>query len=251
MLLEICAGSLTSALNAQLGGAARVELCENLHEGGITPGPSSIIIAGKQLRIPFFVLIRPRPGDFLYNDLEFRQMKENIIFCKEHRAEGVVLGILKADGTADIDRTAELVRLAHPMQVTFHRAFDRTNDPFQAMEDIISLGIARILTSGQAANAPDGAGLIAELIKQAAGRIIIMPGAGINEDNIQELQSITKAVEFHSSLSSPVKSRMQFRNDKTFMGKAGEDEYTWLETDQERVRNFLAKLNLPFQIIKL
>jgi copper homeostasis protein len=237
-LLEVCAGSLSSAMNAQLGGAGRVELCENLKDGGTTPCPSAILMARKNLSIPLFVLIRPRPGDFLYNDMEFQQMQEDVLFCKKHGAEGIVAGILQSDGTVDMDRTAELVRLAHPMQVTFHRAFDMTRDPFQAMEDIINLGIQRILTSGQATSAPEGADLITELITAAAGRIIIMPGGGINEENIMELKNKTKAHEFHASLRSPVRSRMQFMNEKTSMGKAGEDEYTWLETDAERVKRF-------------
>jgi len=243
VVLEICAGSLTSAIAAENGGAHRVELCDNLAEGGTTPSPGIISQVIKLLRIPVFVLIRPRTGDFLYTGEEFEAMKEDVRFCKEHRAEGIVLGILKADSTVDMERTAELIRLAHPMQVTFHRAFDMTRDPFQAMEDLINLGIKRILTSGQAANASGGADMIAELITGAAGRIIIMPGGGINEKNIIELQNKTKAVEFHASLRSQVKSRMQFRNERTSMGKAGEDEYSWMETDPERVRNFIDILN--------
>lgn len=237
-LLEVCAGSLSSALNAQRGGARRVELCENLKEGGITPSPGFIQQAVKLLDIPIFVLIRPRSGDFLYSNDEFELMKMDVLFCKEFGADGVVLGILKSDGRVNKERTAELIRIAYPMQVTFHRAFDMTRDPFRAMEDIINLGIKRILTSGQAANALEGADLITELITLAAGRIIIMPGGGINEENILELKNKTKAHEFHASLRSPVKSRMQFRNEKTSMGKAGEDEYTWLETDAERVKRF-------------
>jgi copper homeostasis protein len=238
-LLEVCAGSLSSAMNAQLGGAGRVELSENLQEGGTTPCPSAIMIAAKHLSIPLFVLIRTRPGDFLYNDLEFQQMRQDVCFCKEYGAEGVVLGILNPDASVDMDRCAELVRLAHPMQVTFHRAFDMTQDPFQAMEDIINLGIQRILTSGQAANALEGAALINELITLAAGRIIIMPGGGINEENILELKNKIKTHEFHASLRSPVKSRMKFRNEKTSVGKDGRDEYTWMETDAEKVKRFI------------
>lgn len=242
-LLEVCAGSITSALNAQAGGAHRIELCDNLSDGGTTPSPGMIRQALKLLDIHVFVLIRPRSGDFLYSDDEFKVMKEDVLFCKEHRAHGVVLGMLKNDGTVDIERTAELVSLACPMQVTFHRAFDMTRDPFEAMEDIINLGIDRILTSGQAANAPDGADLIAELITRAESRVIIMPGGGINEDNFLELYQKTKAMEFHASLRSPVKSRMQFRNQRTSMGKQDQDEYSWMETDSGRVRNFIDILN--------
>lgn len=242
MVLEICAGSINSAIAAQEGGTDRIELCSNLAEGGITPAPSTIVIARKYLHVPLFVLIRPRPGDFLYNDLEFEQMKEDILFCKEHRAEGVVFGILKPDGNIDVTRNAELIRLAHPMQVTFHRAFDMTRDPFQAMEDIISLGIKRILTSGQAVTALDGAEHISELIRRAAGRIIIMPGGGINEDNVNDLIRITGAKEIHASLRTNIQSKMQFRNTKTSMGKQGMDEYFWMETDPDRVRNFIEQI---------
>jgi copper homeostasis protein len=242
MILEVCAGSLTSALNAQLGGAGRVELCENLKEGGTTPSPGIIKQAVKLLEIPVFVLIRPRSGDFLYSDAEFDAMKEDIRFCKEHGVEGGVLGILKTDGSIDMGRNAELVKIAHPMQVTFHRAFDMTRDPFQAMEDIISLGIKRILTSGQAANALDGAGLIAGLIARAGGRIIIMPGGGINEENILKLKHKTQAEEFHASLRIPVKSLMQFQNNIAYMGTTGENEYSLMETDPEKVRTVVNKM---------
>lgn len=248
LLFEVCAGSLSSALNAQAGGAHRIELCDNLSEGGTTPSPGIIRQAVKMLKIPVFVLIRPRAGDFLYSGAEFDAMKEDILFCKEHRAKGVVLGILNPDGSVDMKRNDELVRLADPMQVTFHRAFDRTPDPIQAMEDIIKLGIQRVLTSGQAVNAPDGAQLIGELIKQAAGRIIIMPGGGINEENIVKLEKTTKAVEFHASLRSPVMSRMQFHNKKANMGANSHYEYSWMETESERVRQLIGRLNSSSKI---
>jgi copper homeostasis protein len=242
LLLEVCAGSLTSALAAQTGGAHRVELCDNLSEGGTTPSPGIILQAVKMLKIPVFVLIRPRAGDFLYSEPEFDAMKDDILFCKEHGAKGAVFGILHADGSVDKERNAELVRLARPMQVTFHRAFDMSRNPIRAMEDIISLGIDRILTSGQAANALAGADLTAELIKRAVGRIIIMPGGGINEDNVSGLLQITGATEIHASLRSPIQSKMQLRNANTSMGKPGRDEYNWMETDPKRVRKIIEKL---------
>jgi copper homeostasis protein len=243
LLLEVCAGSLSSSLNAQTGGAHRIELCDNLSEGGTTPSPGIIRQAVKILKIPVFVLIRPRAGDFLYSDAEFDAMKEDILFCKEHRAKGIVTGVLKSDGTVDLQRTEELVRLAKPMQVTFHRAFDMVRDPFQSMENIIKLGIDRILTSGQADKAADGARLIRELIIQSASRIIIMPGGGINEENILLLEQTTKAVEYHASLRSPVKSRMLYHSTKSFMGDSTLDEYSWMETDADRVGRFIGRLN--------
>lgn len=240
MLLEICAGSLHSALAARAGGAHRIELCDNLSEGGTTPSPGTIIQAIDLLSIPVFVLIRPRAGDFLYSQEEFDGMKDDILFCKEHGAKGVVLGMLKENGSVDMERTAELVRLARPMQVTFHRAFDLAADPFIALEDIIALGIERILTSGQAVTAIEGAPLIRALIKQSAGRIILMPGSGIGEHNVLELIRSTGADEIHASLRSPVHSRMAFRNDGPSMGKDSTGDYSRLETDPEKVRNVLA-----------
>jgi copper homeostasis protein len=244
MILEVCAGSLSSALAARDGGTHRIELCDNLSEGGTTPSPGIIRQAVNRLKIPVFVLIRPRAGDFLYSDAEFDAMKDDIAFCKEHKAKGVVFGILNRDGSVDMKRNAELVDLARPMQVTFHRAFDMALDPFKALEDIISLGIDRILTSGQAVTAMEGAGLISELIRQAAGRIIIMPGGGIHEDNVTELIRITGATEIHASLRSQVQSKMQLRKNNTSMGKPGHDEYSRMETDPARVKQLIRRLNL-------
>ncbi|MFO7613795.1 MAG: copper homeostasis protein CutC [Bacteroidales bacterium] len=237
--LEICAGSLTSAINAWLGGTHRIELCDNLPEGGTTPSPGVIRQCVELLEIPVFVLIRPRAGDFLYTPEEFEAMKEDIAFCKEHGAKGVVLGILCDDSTVDKERTGALVRLACPMQVTFHRAFDMTIDPFQAMEDIISLGIDRILTSGQAASARDGVPLIRQLIRKAAGRIIIMPGGGIAENNVTDLLSKTGAKEIHASLRSPVKSGMRIVKNIFSMGMNAGCGDSWFETNPERVRHMM------------
>jgi len=182
------------------------------------------------------VLIRPRPGDFHYSDFEFEAMQEDVLFCRKNRVDGIVTGILNDDGTVDMKRTEELIRLANPMRVTFHRAFDMTRDPFQAMEHIIELGIERILTSGQAPSAFEGTDLISELVAQAENRILIMPGGGINENNVTDLIKRTGAKEVHASMRSPAMSRMQYRNDAAFMGMPGQDEYTWMETDVERVR---------------
>lgn len=241
--LEVCAGSLTSALNAGEAGAHRVELCDNLSEGGTTPSPGVIMQAVTKLQIPVFVLIRPRSGDFIYSDAEFEAMKEDIVFCREQGAKGIVSGVLKTDGSVDKDRMEELVDLARPMKITFHRAIDMVRDPFLALEDIIALGIDRILTSGQANSAIEGTGLISELVKMAGDRIIIMPGSGINEMNIISLYQKTKTFEFHASLRSPVKSKMQFRNEKPTMGSSHESEFQWMETDPERVKHVIALLS--------
>ena len=186
MIIEACVNSAISAIEAQKGGADRVELCENLHDGGTTPSAGTIKFARKNLHIGLFVMIRPRGGDFLYSEDEFEIMKEDIKVARELGADGVVFGILKPDGTIDLERMKTLVDLARPMGITCHRAFDMTADPFQAMEDLITLGIDRILTSGQQKTASEGASLILELIQRSNGRIIIMPGSGVKEDNIEE-----------------------------------------------------------------
>jgi copper homeostasis protein len=245
MLLEICAGSLHSALAAQAGGAHRIELCDNLSEGGTTPPLGTIRQAIRLLNIPVFVIIRPRAGDFLYSDKEFESMKDDIRFCKEQRAKGIVLGILKENGSVDMDRTTDLVQLARPLLVTFHRAFDLARDPFQAMEDVISMGIERILTSGQEATAQRGAPLISELVKKSEGRIIIMPGSGINENNVLEVAKLTGAREIHASLRGPVKSNMKFQRVGAKMGGADTDEYLRLETDPDKVRRVIQMLQNP------
>ena len=241
--MEVCANSVSSALAAQKGGAIRVELCSSLPEGGTTPSYGEIKLAKKMLDIAVFPIIRPRGGDFLYADLEFELMKENIKLCKSLACEGVVTGILTAGGKVDKIRCAELIELAGPMKVTFHRAFDMTIDLEEALEDIIELGVARILTSGGRASAIAGAEIIARLISLAAGRIVVMPGAGINPANVRDLIRITGAREFHASARYPVPSKMLFRNENLNMGDVT-DEYSHSLTDVQLVKNLLEQANL-------
>ncbi len=177
--LEVCAGSVASARAAQAGGAVRVEFCDNLFEGGTTPSMGAIAVAREQLVIALNVIVRPRGGDFVYDDLEFTVMQRDVDACRVLGANGVVVGLLTAEGDVDVDRTRWLVQLAAPLQVTFHRAFDVARDPFRALEDVIATGCNRLLTSGQAPTALEGATLIAELDRVAAGRLIVMPGAGV------------------------------------------------------------------------
>ncbi|MFD2969746.1 copper homeostasis protein CutC [Sphingobacterium bambusae] len=211
--LEICSNSSYSALQAQLGGATRVEFCQNLENGGITPSYGQIKRARQLLDIGMHVLIRPRSGDFVYTEDEFEEMKMDIALCKELGCDGVVIGVLLADGRVDRERNAILVELAKPMTVVFHRAFDRTSDPKQALEDVITLGFDRILTSGLRNTAAEGQELLKELILQANGRIEIMPGAGVNANNILEIIEHTKAVSIHSSAKVSIDSRMTFESD--------------------------------------
>lgn len=242
MLLEACVNSAMSAIEAQKGGADRVELCENLYDGGTTPSAGAIRFAREKLHIGLFVMIRPRGGDFLYTDDEFRIMTEDISIAKESGADGVVLGLLNPDGTIDRERMRMLVDLARPLQVTCHRAFDMTPDPFQSMEDLIGLGIDRILTSGQKPTAPQGADLIRELILKANGRIIVMPGSGVKEHNIVDLRDKTGATEFHIHLEKQEPSRMVFRQTSVYMGNPGQSEFEHVLTDWQRIRKVRKQL---------
>jgi copper homeostasis protein len=242
--LEVCVDSLESAIAAQKGGADRIELCDNLFEGGTTPSAGMIEIARKNLELGIQVIIRPRGGDFLYSDLEFEAMKKDIELAKILKADGVVIGILKPDATIDIERSGELVELALPLNVTFHRAFDMTPDPYKALEDVINTGADRLLTSGQLNEAPDGAKLIAELVRLAGSRIIIMPGAGINKDNIHDMINITNAFEYHLTGSEGKESKMLYRNPKVFMGGLQEiPEYERMVTSEKIIRSVVKVLN--------
>ncbi len=211
--LEVIGFTIESCMIAQAAGAHRIELCDNPFEGGTTASYGFIKTARENLSIELYPIIRPRGGDFLYSEIEFEVMKADIENCKSLGCDGVVIGILNADGTIDKKRCKQLVEIAHPMKVTFHRAFDRTNEPFKAMEDIISIGCERILTSGQKNLAIDGEELLNKLIKQANNRIIIMPGSGVNSDNIEILVKNTNATEFHTSARTFINSKMEFINE--------------------------------------
>lgn len=245
VILEICANSATSAIAAQEGGAARVELCENLAEGGTTPSYGQIILARKHLHIKLYVLIRPRRGDFLYTDLEFEVMQADIRTCIEAGCDGVVIGMLKADGSVDKERCTELVRLARQwgLGVTFHRAFDMCADQFQALEDIIEIGCERILTSGGKSTAMEGATVIAHLIEKAAGRIAIMPGSGITENNVADLVHFTGVTEVHSSARAKFEGGMQYKNDHILLTDGLSDEYSIDLTSVDRVKEILKRAN--------
>ncbi len=211
-VLEIASNSVASALAAQRGGADRIELFDNLAEGGTTPSFGSIALAREQLQIPLFVLIRPRPGDFHYDALEGELMLRDIQQCRALGCDGVVIGALDADGQVDLPLCRELVQAAGPMQVTFHRAFDAARDLSAALEDVISLGCQRVLSSGGQASAEAGAVALAALVKQAAGRIRIMAGAGITPRNIAAVAQATGCAELHASAKAVRRSDMQFQN---------------------------------------
>lgn len=217
-VIEVCVNSVESAIQSQEGGADRVELCDNLFEGGTTPSAGSIALARERLEIKLHVIIRPRGGDFLYSDLEFAIMRRDIVVAKELGADGVVIGLLTAEGEIDVPRTRELTELARPMSVTFHRAFDVARSPFEAMETLIDVGIDRILTSGQEESVSEGAELIAKLIAEAGDRIVIMPGGGFSERNVARIVARTGAREIHVTGFTEVESRMRYRNTRVFMG---------------------------------
>ena len=234
--LEICSFNLTSAMVAQLAGAHRVELCASPDEGGTTPSPGLIANAREQLHIELYPIIRPRGGDFLFSDEEFRIMLKDVAYCKQIGCDGVVIGMLCTDGTVDRARCGKLVQLAYPMGVTFHRAFDWAVNPFEAMEDIIAIGCERILTSGQRPTAMEGAALINELIRQADHRIIIMPGSGVRSSNMPALMKDTGACEFHTSARSRIASAMQYVN--TSMG----EDQSVVRADRQEIEKILRQL---------
>ncbi len=237
-LLEIAANSVASALAAQKGGADRIELCENLGEGGTTPSYGTIAISRDRLQIPIYVLIRPRGGDFLYDASEVETMCRDIEICARLGCDGVVIGALNADGGVDTTVCRELIAAAGSLGVTFHRAFDVAENSEAALEALIDLGCARVLTSGGCNRALDGAAAIAAWMLQAHERIAIMPGGGINPHDLPELARRSGAREFHASARSQRSSAMRYRNDR-LLGLEPER----LQTDQTLVRELVFALN--------
>jgi copper homeostasis protein len=243
--IEICTDNVESAIEAQNAGADRIELCNNLPEGGTTPGLGLIKSARDHLAIGLHVIIRPRGGDFLYSAIEYDIMKKEIDACCECGADGVVIGILEPDGEIDIERTAKLIEFARPMSVTFHRAFDMCKDPVKGLEAVIDSGADRLLTSGQRNTADEGMMLIKDLIAQADGRIIIMPGSGINESNIVNIARVTGAKEFHFTGRKIIESEMIFRREDISMGAANSmSEYFRKAVNPEMIRSIVNNLKL-------
>jgi copper homeostasis protein len=240
MVLEICAESIESAIAAERGGAHRIELCTGRALGGLTPTPALIAAVRSSITIPLHILIRPRAGDFLYSDAEFEIMQQEILAAKQAGVQGVVFGILKPDGTVDTKRSLHLVELARPLSVTFHRAFDMANDLSRALEDIIAIGINRVLTSGGEQTAEAGIPAIATLTKQAHGRIGIMAGSGITQNNVREIIAATGVREIHATARTAAPILMQYRNDRVSMGTIKNQEYERLTTSEDQVSHLLA-----------
>ncbi|HNX88221.1 MAG TPA: copper homeostasis protein CutC [Paludibacteraceae bacterium] len=243
--LEICANSVASCVEAQKGGASRVELCAAIPEGGTTPSYGEIAVARELLDISLHIIIRPRAGDFLYSRTEHKIMLKDIAIARKLGADGVVIGCLTPDGDVDMIRNRELIDAAKGMSVTFHRAFDMCRNPLESLEKIIELGCDRILTSGQQPKAEQGIDLLKQLVTIADKRIIIMPGSGINENNIAYIAHETGATEFHLSARSAIPSQMQYRNPNVSMGGKGIEinEYEQNTTNAVKVNKTLENLN--------
>ena len=278
-MFEVCANSVESCIAAQMGGADRVELCAGIPEGGTTPSYGEIRQARRILddgiqqglkATRLHVIIRPRGGDFLYTELELQRMTDDIRICRELGADGVVFGCLRPDGTLDTDANARLMEVASPpaspigegakhrigfphptllgknqggvLSVTFHRAFDRCANPVEALEELIRQGFDRVLTSGQQPTAEQGISLLRQLCEQAAGRIAIMAGCGVNEQNIRRIQEETGVSEFHFSAREPLHSQMQFSNPDVYMGAKGADEDSILRTTARRVSDTIEQI---------
>lgn len=243
-LLEVCAGDIGSVKAASTGGAARVELCSALEVGGITPSDGFITEALKVGGVKVHVLIRPRNGDFLYDDDEIECMARDVKIARELGAHGVVIGALTTDGNVDIEACKRILRHADSMNVTFHRAFDLCRDPFKAIDEICSLGCNRILTSGQAPSAEAGVELLSKLNDYAHGRLKILAGGGINPSNAAKIIQATGISEVHASARSKMPSKMQYRRDGVAMGAPDSDEYSRATTSAEIVKRIVESITI-------
>jgi copper homeostasis protein len=236
MQLEICVDSVESAIAAERGGAKRVELCSDLLEGGITPSAGLIALVRRNIAIGMFVMVRPRGGDFSYTDHEFEVMCHDIQAARELGADGIILGVLDEHARVDVPRTRQLVELAHPLPVTFHRAIDMTPDPRAALDDVMATGAARVLTSGGAAKVTEGLGVVARMVQAAKNRIHIMPGSGITPETIVGVAEATGASEFHASLRTARPSPVEFHRQDVQMGEIRDREYLRFVVEEESVR---------------
>jgi|SRR5450432_1790723 len=236
--LEICCYNLESARIAAECGADRIELCADPNAGGTTPGISQIHHVRRKFSIELVSLIRLRGGDFIFSEEEFQVMMQDVIACKNAGCDGVVVGMLMPDGRIDKYHVAQLVEKAYPMDVCFHRAFDRTQNPFEALEEIIDLGCERILTSGQQPTAILGVQLIKDLVIQAGGRIQIMPGSGVRASNLADLKMETGATQFHSSASRLKKTGMQYIN------PAMNEDQSLVIANRSEIEQMLIKLKI-------
>ena len=241
--LEICCYSATSAIKAAEAGANRIELCENFTEGGTTPSYGTIKYVLDRVKIPVNVILRPRGGDFLYNNAEFEVMKQDVLKIKKLGANGVVFGMLTASGNINIKQVKEIKELASPLECTFHRAFDMCNDMFKALQQLKEIGIQKVLTSGGKNTAYEGIDVLEQLVALAKNDIIIMPGSGINDKNIKEIYIKTKAKEYHASCKTFEKSDMTYFNPNIQMGKNKSiNEYQQISVNTTQIKKILTLL---------
>ncbi len=241
ILLEVATGSPAGCRAAERGGAHRIELCGSIGEGGTTPSAGTIERAIAATSLPVLVLLRPRAGDFLYDEEEFAILRRDLDLAGRAGAAGVVFGLLESNGAVDAERTRELVQLARPMQVTFHRAFDLSQDLFESIETLAQIGVDRVLTSGGAPTAAEGATTIAELVRRARGRLAILAGGGVRPENAVDLVERAGVRELHFSARRPGASPMRFRRESIRMGaEKVPGEYERYEPDVERVRAMAA-----------
>lgn len=244
VLLEACVDSVESALAAQAGGADRVELCEDLLEGGTTPSAGMIEVCQERLGIPMHVLVRPRGGDFVYSDTEIEVMQRDIALARRLGVNGVVFGALRPDGSIDLERTRALMGAARPLSITFHRAFDFTPDADAALDVLIRLGIERVLTSGQAPTAMEGTQALQRLVTRAEGRIGILAGGGLNEENIAGVAERTGVREVHVRATALLESPASFRpRHLTLLKQPLPNEFDRAVTDPERIRRISGLLH--------
>ena len=238
-VLEVCVDSVESAAVAERGGAHRVELCSSLSDGGVTPSAGLIATVRKTISIDLHVMIRPRSGDFCYSDDEFQVMKRDILMAKQLGAEGVVFGLLDLDGKVEVSRTKQLLDLAAPLRVTYHRAFDMSSDLFASLRDLQAMGVHCVLTSGGKETAVEGAETLKQLVSAACGKIAIMAGGGIEDRNVSGLIQRTGVREIHASLKASVASPMRYRNDRVSMGTEKGREYERSVVNEQKVRKLL------------
>lgn len=241
--LEICVENLQSALYAETNGADRIELCDNLFQGGITPSAGKMKLAVEKLTIPVFVLIRPRKADFLYSELEFELMLEDIALAKSFGVGGIVSGILTAGGDIDLKRMRQLVEASAPLPFTCHRAFDMCRDPMLAIDQLAELGVQRILTSGQQPTAQLGSDTIRKSVEKADGRLQIMACGALLPDNIDHLLAIDGLLEFHAAVKMNVQSKMQFMGHTPMGEEAVADEFQWSQANPALIQGLSQKIH--------
>ena len=240
ILVEACVDSVASALAAERGGARRLELCDALFDGGTTPSAGMIAACKEAVSIPVFVMIRPRGGGFVYSALERDVMRRDVVVARELGADGVVIGGLRPDGKVDVDLVRLLMEAARELPVSFHRAFDVTPSLAEALDSLADAGVERVLTAGGAITAAEGATALADLVRQAGSRLVVMAGGGIREDNVRRLVSVSGVREVHVRLTRLTRAgEAPARRELRVRKPLPDDEAAWEETDELRVRSFV------------